>query len=135
MAQNNRIKTTELDFNQIKANLKLFLQGQEKFSDYNFDGAGLSILLDVLAYNTHYNALYDNLVVNESFLDSASKRASVVSKAKELGYVPRSARCATAVIDVIVNSTTGTTLTLPKNTAFTTQVGNFSYTFLSLIHI
>lgn len=129
MAQNNRIKTTELDFDQIKANLKLFLQGQEKFSDYNFDGAALSILLDVLAYNTHYNALYDNLVVNESFLDSASKRASVVSKAKELGYVPRSSQCATAVIDVVVNSSSGTTLVLNKNTAFTTQVGNSTYTF------
>ena len=88
MATSNKIKTTDLDFDEIKQNLRTYLEGQQRFSDYNFEGAGLSILLDVLAYNTHYNALYDNLALNESFLDSASKRSSVVSKAKELGYVP-----------------------------------------------
>ena len=126
---NKRIVTTELDFEQIKANFKNYLRGQEKFSDYDFEGSALSILLDTLAYNTHYNALYDNLVVNESFLDSASKRASVVSKAKELGYVPRSSKCSTAIVDMIVSSSTGTTLVIPKNTPFTTQVNGVTYTF------
>jgi hypothetical protein len=79
---NKKITTSELDFDSIKQNLINFLKGQETFSDYDFTGSSLNILLDVLAYNTHYNALYTNLVVNESFLDSASKRNNVVYHAK-----------------------------------------------------
>ena len=77
MAANKKINITELDFDAIKANLKEFLKGQSEFQDYDFEGSGLSVLLDILAYNTHYNALYDNLAVNELFLDSAVKRNSV----------------------------------------------------------
>jgi len=79
---NNKINVTELDFDQIKSNLKNYLQGQDKFTDYNFEGSALSTLLDVLAYNTHYQALYYNLAINEAFIDSASKRSSVVSKSR-----------------------------------------------------
>jgi hypothetical protein len=75
---NNKIKTTDLGFDEIKSNLKSFLQQQTALQDYDFEGAALSVILDVLAYNTHYNSLYTNLAVNESFLDSASKRANVV---------------------------------------------------------
>jgi hypothetical protein len=78
-----KIVVSELEFDEIKSNLRTFLQSQSEFSDYNFEGSGLSVLLDVLAYNTHYNALYDNMLVNESFLDSASKRDSVVSRATD----------------------------------------------------
>ena len=97
-----KIQTTELDFDAIKQSLKTYLQGQAEFSDYNFEGSGMSILLDVLAYNTHYNSLYLNLALNEAFIDTASKRASVVSKAKELGYIPKSAKCSTAVVNITV---------------------------------
>ena len=132
MAINNkRITVSDLDFDSIKANLKTFLQGQSEFTDYDFEGSGLSVLLDVLAYNTHYNGVYTNLAVNEMFLDSASKRASVVSLAKMLGYVPRSAKCPTAVINATITAPTSTpgTATLPANQAFTTSIDGVSYTF------
>jgi len=115
---NNKIQTTDLDFDGIKASLKNFLRGQQKFSDYDFEGSGLSILLDVLAYNTHFNALYMNLAVNEAFIDSASKRESVVSKAKELGYVPASAKSAHATVNVILTGSVSPFLALPKYTKF-----------------
>ena len=132
MANNNkRIQVSELDFDAIKSNLKTFLQGQSEFQDYDFEGSGLSVLLDVLAYNTHYNGIYTNLAVNECFLDSASKRASVVSLAKMLGYMPRSASCATATVTAIVTSPTSSpsTVTLPAMQPFTTSIDNVSYTF------
>ena len=131
---NNRINVAELDFDNIKENLKNFFRGQDQFKDYDFDGSGLSVLMDVLAYNTHYNNLYTNLAVNESFLDSASKRASVVSLAKMLGYVPRSATCARAVVDVriVSPSSTPTVTTLPAYQAFETVVNKKQYTFYNL---
>lgn len=129
--ENKKISVAELDFDQIKSNLKTFLQGQSEFSDYDFEGSALSVLLDVLAYNTHYNSLYTNLAVNEMFLDSARKRNSVVSLAKMLGYTPRSSRAPTALVNVTVSNPTGspTSLTLPANTAFSTIVDNVVYTF------
>ena len=129
--ENKNISVSELDFDQIKTNLKTFLKGQSQFSDYDFEGSGLSVLLDVLAYNTHYNALYTNLAVNEMFLDSARKRSSVVSLAKMLGYVPRSVRAPTAIVNVTVSSPTGTpnSLTLPAQTPFSTTVDGTIYTF------
>ena len=132
MAQDSkRIQVSELDFDQIKSNLKTYLRGQPEFTDYDFEGSGLSVLLDVLAYNTHYNALYQNFTVNEMFLDSAGKRNSVVSRAKELGYTPYSATCSEAIIDLTVSSPTSfpSSLTLPKNASFITTVDNKTYTF------
>lgn len=128
---NKKINVTELDFDKIKVNLKTFLQGQTEFQDYDFEGSGLSILLDVLAYNTHYNALYNNLTINEMFLDSASKRNSVVSLAKMLGYVPRSAKCSEASLRVTVNNGIigPSSLTLPSYSTFNTIVDGISYTF------
>jgi hypothetical protein len=131
---NNRINVAELDFDKIKENLKDFFRGQDEFKDYDFEGAGLSILLDVLAYNTHYNNLYTNLAVNESFLDSASKRSSIVSLAKTLGYMPRSAKCAKAVVDVRIVSPTSspTVVTLPSYQQFETTVDGVNYTFFNI---
>jgi hypothetical protein len=132
MAQDSkRILVSELDFDQIKANLKTYLRGQPEFTDYDFEGSGLSVLLDVLAYNTHYNALYQNFTVNEMFLDSAGKRNSVVSRAKELGYTPYSATCSEAIIDLTITSPTSfpSSLTLPKNASFITTVDGETYTF------
>ena len=131
MAQNKRIKVNELDFDTIKDNFKNFLRGQEQFQDYDFDGSSFSILLDLLAYNTHYNSLYTNLAVNEMFLDSASKRSSVVSIAKSLGYIPNSARCATVKVNATITSPTYNTdvVTLPSGQPFLTSIDGVSYTF------
>lgn len=132
MANNKRIQTSELDFDAIKTNLKAYLQGQDQFADYDFEGSGMSVLLDVLALNTHYNALYTNLAVNESFLDSSSKRASAVSKAKELGYVTKSARAATAQVTVtFINDTPPESgiEEIPKNTAFYARYGDKQFSF------
>ena len=128
---NRKISTAELDFDAIKSNLKTYLQGQAQFSDYDFEGSSLSVLLDILAYNTHYNALYTNLAVNESFLDSASKRSSIVSRAKEIGYIPYSATGANARINVVVSGTTTTpaTLTIPAYQPFQTTVDGTTYNF------
>ena len=83
-----RLTVTEFDFDDVKDNLKIFLKGQTEFTDYDFEGSGMSALLDVLAYNTHYLGFNANMVANEMFLDSSSLRSSVVSHAKTLGYVP-----------------------------------------------
>ena len=129
--ENKKISVSELDFDQIKSNLKTFLQGQNEFSDYDFEGSGMSVLLDVLAYNTHYHSLYTNLAVNEMFLDSARKRSSVVSLAKMLGYLPRSSRAPTATVNITVSAPTGSpsSLTLPANSAFSSVVDTVTYTF------
>lgn len=132
--ENKKISVAELDFDAIKSNLKTYLEGQATFADYDFEGAGLSVLLDTLAYNTHYNALYTNLAVNESFLDSASKRSSIVSRAKEIGYVPYSATGATARINITVTGTSSTpaSLTIPANTPFSTTIDGKSYNFYNI---
>ena len=131
---NKRMKVSELDFDTIKTNLKTFLQGQSEFSDYDFEGSGLSVLIDLLAYNTHYNGIYTNLAVNEMFLDSASKRASVVSLSKMLGYTPRSATCARAIVNATISSPTSTpdVATLPALQPFLASIDGTSYVFYNL---
>ena len=128
---NRKIQTSDLDFDAIKANIKSYLEGQDTFRDYDFEGSSMSILLDILAYNTHYNALYTNLAVNESFLDSASKRSSVVSRAKEIGYIPHSATGAVAKVNIVVSNTTSTpaSLTIPANQPFSATVDGSTYNF------
>ena len=124
---------TNLDFEEVKQNLKTHLQSQEEFSDYNFDASGLSVLVDLLAYNTHYNAVMAHMIANESFIDSAVKRNSVVSIAKTMGYTPRSARSAKAYIDLTITpdpTYTSNTLFIPRSTIFTTSVNGKSYSFL-----
>ncbi len=116
--------------NQIKTNLKNFLNDQNEFADYNFDGSAMSILLDLLAYNTHYNAFYLNMVVNEMFLDTASLRNSVVSRAKHLGYTPTSVRGAKAYIDLTITpANTPSNIIIEKDTQFTSTVNGISYIF------
>jgi len=131
---NKKINVTALDFDDIKKNLKTFLSGQTEFQDYDFEGSAMAVMLDVLAYNTHYNALYNNLAINEMFLDSARKRNSVVSISKMLGYSPRSATCAKATITLVVSAPGSgvTTLTLPAYTPFTTTIDGASYTFYTI---
>ena len=130
---NSYLRVTELDFEDIRNNLKSFLSTQTEFQDYDFEGSAISTLLDVLAYNTHYNSYYVNMLANEMFLDTAQQRESVVSKAKELGYVPVSAIGATANINVTFTGIDPTTsqFTIPKNSKFTTTIDDVQYTYVT----
>lgn len=131
----DRLRVTELDFDTIKLNLKTFLNQQTEFTDYDFEGSGLSVLLDILAYNTHYNAYYLNMVANESFLDTALLRDSVVSHAKTLGYVPHSMKAPIATINFLVSSSSSTdgTLTIPAGYSFlSNQIDSKVYNFVVL---
>jgi len=124
------IKSTELDFNTIKNNLKLYLAQQPEFADYNFEASGLSNLLDVLAYNTHYNALLANFALNESFLSTAQLRSSIVGLANGLGYTVGSRKASFAVVNLsITNESAPASMTIPAGYSFTTTVDNKSYTF------
>lgn len=133
------LRIAELDFENIKKNLKDFLatyrntEGDVVFSDYEFEGSSLSILVDLLAYNTHYNAFMSNMIVNEMFLDSAVKRESAVSIAKHLGYVPNSVRNARALITFDVTNPLGfpPTLTLDRFTVFNTTIDTVAYSFVN----
>ena len=118
MSNSNSFNIVGLDFDEAKASLQTFLQSQDTLKDYNFDGSVLSTVLDVLAYNTHYQAFHTNMVANEMFLDSAVLRPSVVSHAKSLGYVPSSRRAAKAVLTVKAAGSTETTY-LSRGTEFT----------------
>lgn len=129
---NSNIQMTDLDFNTIKTNLKTFLQSQDTLRDYNYEGSALSTLLDVLAYNTQYNAYYLNQVANEMFLDTAIQRGSVVSQAKLLDYVPKSAIAPSATINLSVSGVTDASLTLPKFTTFMSEaIDGVNYNFIS----
>lgn len=128
------LRIAELDFDAIKTNLKTYLQAQDTFSDYDFEGSSLSVLLDLLAYNTHYNAYLANMLMNEMFLDSAIKRTSAVSIAKHLGYTPRSVRSSIANVDITVTSPTGlpASITLPRYSQFSTTISGAAYTFSNI---
>jgi hypothetical protein len=127
----NKLEVSELDFDLIKSNLKTFLQNQSEFQDYNFEGSGFSILLDLLAYNTHYLGFNANMLANEMYLDSADIRKNIVSLAKMLGYTPTSPKAPTASIDILVNNASGTSITMAKGTTFTTTVDGTTYQFLT----
>jgi len=132
MAANTSTSLVGLDFDSIKNNLLNYLQSQDTFKDYNFQGSGLSVLLDVLAYNTQYNAFYLNMVANEMFLDTALQRSSVVSHAKLLNYTPKSAIAPTAFVDITVNNVGTTSLTLPSFTNFLSEsVNGVNYNFVT----
>ena len=127
-----KLEITDLDFDTIKTNLKTYLKGQSEFTDYDFEGSGLSVLLDTLAYNTHYNAFMANMLANEMFLDTAVKRNSVVSHSKTMGYTPVSGRAPTATVDVTVNDANSASLTLYAGHVFTTTAGGVSYQFVNI---
>ena len=129
----NKLEVSEFDFDDIKVNLKAFLQDQSEFQDYDFEGSGFAILLDLLAYNTHYLGFNANMLANEMYLDSADIRKNIVSIAKMLGYTPTSPKSPTASIDILLNNVTGSpaTVTMAKGTAFTTTVDGTSYQFVT----
>lgn len=137
------LNVTELDFDLIKGNIKNYLKSikdknglDDKYRDYDFDGSGLNILLDILAYNTHYNAMTAHLALNEAFLDSAQIRGNVVSHAKLLGYVPRSRSAPTAYLNITVNNPIGNpvppTLTLDRGTKFVTVLDGEEYPYVTV---
>ena len=133
MASNTNIQVASLDFSGIKQNFINYLQNQQTFKDYNFSGSALSTLLDVLAYNTQYNAFYLNMVANEMFLDSALQRSSVVSHAKLLNYVPHSAVGPVALINLRFTGVTTSSFTVPKYTNFLSEaIDNVNYNYVTL---
>jgi len=126
----NKLTITDLEFDDIKSNLKSYLSAQSQFADYDFAGSGMDVLLDVLAYNTHYMGYYANMAVNEMFIDSASLRESVVSHAKHLNVIPASVTASTAYLDMTFTpSGSPLSLSIAKNTKFTTSISGRSYTF------
>jgi hypothetical protein len=130
---NSNFQLSDLDFSSIKTNLKNFLKSQDTLKDYNYEGAALSTLLDVLAYNTQYNAYYLNMVANEMFLDTAIQRNSVVSHAKLLDYVPKSASAPEAKVNLQFTGVTDSSLTIPKFTQFLSEsVDGINYTFVTV---
>jgi len=136
MATNSqgRLEITDLDFDTVKDNFKTFLSQQTQFSDYNFEGSGMSVLMDLLAYNTHYLAFHANMLANEMFIDTALTRSSAVSHAKALGYLPSSSKSSNAYIDVTVTGvpTTQKSLVMAAGTIFTTSVDDVTYQFTTI---
>ena len=131
MANNQKLEITGLDFDVIKDNLKTYMKNQDQFLDYDFEGAGINALLDVLAYNTHYLGFHANMLANEMFIDTAQLRSSVVGHAKTLGYEPRSVRAPRAELNITLNDTALTTATMNAGTAFTTTINNVEYRFVT----
>ena len=131
MAQ-HKLEISELDFENIKGSLKRFLSNQNEFKDYNFEGSSMAILLDLLAYNTHYLIYNANFVANEMFMDTAQLRSSVASLAKLVGYTPNSARAPIADLKLVINDGTGSSITIPAGTKFTSSIDGLTYTFVSV---
>lgn len=127
----NKLEVSDFDFDDIKTNLKTFLRSQSEFQDYDFEGSGFAVLLDILAYNTHYLGFNANMLSNEMYLDSADIRKNIVSLAKMLGYTPSSVRAPTASIDILVGDGTGSSITMTKGTVFTTTVDGSTYQFIN----
>lgn len=130
----SKLRVSELDFDALKTSLKTYLQGRSEFSDWDFEGSNLSLLLEILAYNTHYLSFYLNMIGNEMFLDSADLRESIVSHAKHVGYTPVSRRAATAVIEVTVDPSPATpaTVVIDRGTIFSATIDGVTYPFVNL---
>ena len=132
MAANTTTQLVNLDFDSLKSNFITFLKGQNTFQDYNFEGSAMNQLIDVLTYNTQYNAYYLNMVANEMFLDSATQRSSVVSQAKLLNYTPISAIAPTAMVNVTFTNVSANSLTLPAYQTFSSSaINGVNYTFVN----
>jgi hypothetical protein len=131
MSANSSIVLSSLDFDTIKNTFKSYLKTQDRFKDYDFEGSNMSVLLDVLSYNTFHNAFYLNMVGSEMFLDSAQLRDSVVSHAKELNYTPRSFKSAQANVNLTVVSDVlnKRSIVIPKGYTFTSRFGPKNFTF------
>ena len=128
---NSKLEVSALDFDDIKQNLKTFMSQQSQFSDYNFEGSGMAVLMDILAYNTHYLAFNANMLANEMYIDSADTRKNLVSLAKMLNYTPKSCRASRAVVDILLNNATGASVTLTRGTSFSSTIEGNSYKFIT----
>jgi hypothetical protein len=130
MNETNRLNVSDIDFESIQQNLKEYMRGQDSLQDYDFEGSALSSMINLLAYVTHYNAVNANLGLNETFLETAQFRGSVVGHARMLGYTPRSASAPVAYVDVSVPSAT-TSLIIPRGFRFKAKIGNVTYPFVT----
>ena len=126
------LSVNSVDFDVVRQNIKTYLSNSDTFTDYDFEGSAMSTLIDTLAYITYYQGIYNNFAANEMFLDTAKKRASVVSHAKALGYTPRSYSAPTASVNVILGSTAGYSSVLPVGNIFSTTVNGRNYNFVNL---
>ena len=127
---NTSLNLVDLDFYSLKNNFKNFLRNQPQYKDFDFNGSNMSVLLDVLAYNTFKNSFYTNMLFSEAFLDSAQLRGSVLSHAKELNYLPRSAKSSRARIKVDFEASGASQpYTIQKGSSLSTIVKNTNYTF------
>jgi len=133
MSSTKRLDVSEVDFESIRSNLKTFLESQDTLQDYDFEGSAITSIIDLLSYVTHYNAVNANLGINETFLDTAQFRGSVVGHARQLGFTPRSAAAPGAVVDInVTGASEGQTLVIPRGHRFRTKIDNTSYTFVAL---
>lgn len=134
-SSSTKLNISALDFDTIKQALRTYLESQSAFTDYDFEGSGLSVILNILSYNTHYLSYYLNMIANEMYLDSADRRENIVSIAKQLGYTPRSRKSAQAMVNIVVvpplSPTPPSTLVIPINTPFNTTVNGSNYTFVT----
>jgi len=127
---NSTLSVSDLGFENIKESFKTFLRAQTKFNDYDFEGSNMSLLLDLLAYNTHYNTYYTNMVANEMYLDTALIRNNLVSRAKEIGYLPSWSKGAVANVSVtVVPTTSPNTVTISSDTTFSSSIDDLTLTF------
>ena len=132
MPANNALLLSDINFDDIKSNLKTFLSNQTELGDYDYESSTMQTLLNLLSYNTYMNSYYLNMVGNEMFLDSAQIRSNIVSRAKMLNYTPRSAQGPTATVQVVITPTdTPDFITLPKDTKFRTTVDGTQYVFVA----
>src|SRR5210317_1540411 len=131
------IQSTDLDFDTIKTRLKDYFKQQKEFADFDFEASGIANILDVLAYNTHFNGLTANFALNESFLNTAQLRSSIVSHADTLGYTPRSITASIAYLNLSLDlsgvDNRPSTITIPRYTQFTSSVAGVSYTFRTIL--
>jgi len=129
-----RLEITDLDFDSVKSNFKTFLSQQTEFTDYNFEGSGMAVLMDLLAYNTHYLAFHANMLANEMFIDTALNRDSAVSHAKALGYLPTSTKSPYAVVTITVKDVpiSQLSLVMTAGTIFTTSINGTTYQFVTI---
>jgi len=133
MNDTKQLNISDLEFDKIKGNIRDFLKGQDDFTDYDFEGSGMSVMLDVMAYTTHYMGFHTNMAINESFLDTATLRNSVVSHAKALGYVPKSVTAAEAIIKLTFNTDgyNPSVITIEAGTSFVSTINGKTLNFIS----
>jgi hypothetical protein len=128
--QSAKLQVSELDYTGIKSNLIAFLKSQSEFANFDFAGSGLDVIMDLLSYNTYYNSFYLNMLANEMFLDTAELRNSVVQKAKQIGYTPRSVQGTKALVTLtIVPNNSATTMVVEKNKRFVSTIDEQKYIF------